>query len=86
MLLAGVLGFAVFAFGKYYLAFAVAQALFPKNSPPDCFFTEKPSQVRIQIKEKSTDYSVLLAGVLGFEPRECWSQSPMPYRLAIPHR
>ena len=26
----------------------------------------------------------ILAGVLGFEPRECWSQSPMPYRLAIP--
>ena len=27
----------------------------------------------------------LLAGVLGFEPRECQSQSLVPYRLAIPH-
>ena len=27
-----------------------------------------------------------LAGVVGFEPTQCWSQSPMPYRLATPHR
>ena len=26
-----------------------------------------------------------LAGVAGFEPAECRSQSPVPYRLAIPH-
>ena len=27
-----------------------------------------------------------MAGVVGFEPTQCWSQSPMPYRLATPHR
>ncbi len=27
-----------------------------------------------------------MAGVEGFEPTKCWSQSPVPYRLAIPHR
>ena len=26
----------------------------------------------------------LLAEVVGFEPTKCWSQSPVPYRLAIP--
>ena len=26
----------------------------------------------------------VVAGVVGFEPTECRSQSPMPYRLAIP--
>ena len=25
-----------------------------------------------------------MAGVVGFEPTKCWSQSPVPYRLAIP--
>ena len=25
-----------------------------------------------------------MVGVLGFEPKKCWSQSPMPYHLAIP--
>ena len=25
-----------------------------------------------------------LAEVVGFEPTKCWSQSPVPYRLAIP--
>ena len=24
--------------------------------------------------------------MVGFEPTQCWSQSPMPYRLATPHR
>ena len=27
-----------------------------------------------------------LAGVVGFEPTKCRSQSPVPYRLATPHR
>ena len=39
--LVGLAGFAVFAFGKYYLAFAVAQALFPENCPPDSFLNGK---------------------------------------------
>ena len=25
----------------------------------------------------------VLVGLAGFEPAECWSQSPVPYRLAI---
>ena len=25
-----------------------------------------------------------MAEVVGFEPTKCWSQSPVPYRLAIP--
>ena len=25
-----------------------------------------------------------LAGVVGFEPTECWNQNPVPYHLAIP--
>ena len=29
--------------------------------------------------------AISLAGVVGFEPTQCWSQSPMPYRLATPH-
>ena len=71
------------------------------NSPLDCLFNaatfsgpnpykKENSTICVVLsvieKRKSTDFSVLLAGVLGFEPRECWSQSPMPYRLAIPHR
>ena len=30
-------------------------------------------------------YLLFLAGVQGFEPRKCQSQSLMPYRLAMPH-
>ena len=26
-----------------------------------------------------------LAGVVGFEPTQCWNQNPMPYHLATPH-
>ena len=28
---------------------------------------------------------VYVAGVVGFEPTKCRSQSPVPYRLATPH-
>ena len=33
---------------------------------------------------KNIQTILLLAGVVGFEPTECRSQSPVPYRLAIP--
>ena len=39
---------------------------------------------KLKIKEPSKDDSFILAGVVGFEPTKCRSQSPMPYRLAIP--
>ena len=40
----------------------------------------------VKQKEKDTHSGILffLAAALGFEPRECWSQSPVPYHLAKP--
>ena len=36
-------------------------------------------------REKDTAYamSLNLTALPGFEPGKCWSQSPVPYRLAI---
>ena len=28
----------------------------------------------------------VVAGVVGLEPTQCWSQNPMPYHLATPHQ
>lgn len=34
-------------------------------------------------KKELTHCQLFLAGLAGFEPAECWSQSPVPYHLAI---
>ena len=57
-----------------------------KNSPPDYFFTAFESQSIPVFKTKNhpIGWLFILAGVQGFEPRKCQSQSLMPYRLATP--
>ena len=45
----------------------------------------------VDIKQKSPkfnkmNFGLILAGMAGFEPAQCQSQSLVPYRLATPHR
>ena len=39
----------------------------------------------LKIKKEQLDCSFIKAGLPGFEPGKCWSQSPVPYHLAIAH-
>ena len=54
------------------------------------FIVVNASILERYIKHKTTyityrgSYNSVLAGVEGFEPSKCRSQSPMPYRLATP--
>ena len=48
----------------------------------------EPTNARIKILCLTTwrhpiNVCLFVAGVVGLEPTQCWSQSPMPYRLAM---
>lgn len=52
-----------------------------------CFDGKEPTEKQTidfeAIKNRSSDDCSDVAGIEGFEPSECWSQNPVPYRLAI---
>ncbi len=52
-----------------------------KLEPPGTLI--QPSYLSPQKKDTAYAMSLNLTALPGFEPGKCWSQSPVPYRLAI---
>lgn len=53
----------------------------------DFYYTTTPAKNQYPNTKKADALktsALSLAGVEGFEPTEWWSQSPLPYHLAIP--
>ena len=64
---------------KYTREKLLAQRYFSRNNEE-----QRLSHSNIKNVASDSSFATSLAGVVGFEPTECRSQSPMPYRLATP--